>query len=80
MDKRAADGLLWAYGGAVYEGDRFIEKYLDDANTGREIMVSQRIRNDAKTMLEIIQHPERFCDVCFKRIGVCGHKRKSEVR
>ena len=39
-------------------------------------MVSQKVIEDARTMLDLIQHPERFCVLCFKRIGVCEHIQK----
>jgi hypothetical protein len=32
-------------------------------------------KEDTKVMLELVQHPERFCPVCFKRVGVCKHTR-----
>lgn len=32
-------------------------------------------KDDAEVMLELIEHPERFCLVCYKRIGVCKHTR-----
>jgi len=30
-------------------------------------------KEDSKVMLEIIKHPERFCPICYKRIGICKH-------
>jgi hypothetical protein len=36
-------------------------------------MISEKMIEEARTMLELIQHPERFCVICFKRIGVCEH-------
>lgn len=38
-------------------------------------MKTSRARGDAETMLEVVEHPERFCPVCSKRIGVCKHTR-----
>lgn len=57
-------------------GNQITENYLGTANTGGKIMVSQKIIEDARTMLEIVQHPERFCIICFKRVGVCEHTSK----
>jgi len=32
-----------------------------------------RLEEDAKILLEAIEHPERFCPICHKRVGVCKH-------
>lgn len=32
-----------------------------------------RIEEDAKILLEAIEHPERFCPIYSKRVGVCKH-------
>lgn len=35
-------------------------------------------KEDAEVMLETIQHPERFCQICGKRNGICIHTRNYE--
>ena len=37
-------------------------------------------KGDAEVMLEILEHPERFCQICYKRVGVCRHTKGKEVR
>jgi phosphoribosyl-dephospho-CoA transferase len=36
-------------------------------------------KEDAKVMLEQIEHPERFCQVCGKRVGICSHTKGQEA-
>ena len=30
-------------------------------------------QEDARVVLELSEHPDRFCPVCFKRVRVCKH-------
>lgn len=35
-----------------------------------------KYEEDAKVMIEIMEHPENFCPICYKRVGVCKHTKR----
>lgn len=32
-------------------------------------------QSEAKAILDVIEHPENYCQICHKRVGVCKHTR-----
>lgn len=46
------------------------------ARGGSEAVTSAK--DEAKALLEAVTHPERFCRICGKRVGVCKHTKGRE--
>ena len=37
--------------------------------------MKDRVTRAVDIMIEQLEHPERFCSICRKRVGVCKHTR-----
>jgi hypothetical protein len=33
-------------------------------------------QSEAKAILHAVEHPEEYCEICHKKIGVCKHTRR----
>jgi hypothetical protein len=36
-------------------------------------MKIEEIEEEAKAILDAIEHPENYCQICYKKIGECKH-------
>jgi len=33
-------------------------------------------QSEAKAILHAVEHPEEYCEICHKKVGVCKHTRR----
>ena len=49
------------------------------AALGKEVE-TDKVKKAVDITMEMIEHPEHFCPVCHKRIGVCKHTKERRLK